>query len=155
MSFKTETRYTVEDNMSMWNVLCCRKQGFIYLEAGRSTWKAPFDRKSSSHTEFAKEFPNDWNNEITEGSHTLTSSVSDLTYRLRVMETGEEYREMKYDALFLKKLQYILKKYLPVNNFKENPTPFHSTKGNRNNNTYLVTIETTANDINLKSQMKE
>lgn len=34
---------------------------------------------NSSHTEFTYTLPNDWNNVSTDGSHTLTSSVSDLT----------------------------------------------------------------------------
>ena len=45
----------------------------------RSTWKAVLDCNSSSQTELAKVLPKDWNKLITEGSHTLTSSVRDLT----------------------------------------------------------------------------
>ena len=53
--------------------------GIIYPVGTRSTWKAFLDCNSSSQTELAKVLPRDWNRVNTEGSHTLTSSVSDLT----------------------------------------------------------------------------
>lgn len=51
----------------------------FYPVETRSIWKAFLDCNSSSQTELAKVLPRDWNKLITEGSHTLTSSVRDLT----------------------------------------------------------------------------
>lgn len=51
----------------------------LYPAGTRSSWKALLDCNSSSHTELAKVLPRDWNKLITEGSHTLTSSVRDRT----------------------------------------------------------------------------
>ena len=53
--------------------------GGYYLVGSRSTLNPLFNCNCSSHTELAKVLPKDWNKLITEGSHTLTSSVSDLT----------------------------------------------------------------------------
>lgn len=66
-------------------------EGVTYLAAHTLTWKAPLACSDSSQTEFAKVFPNDWNKAITEGSHTLTSSVSDLT--CKETTTAEEKME--------------------------------------------------------------
>lgn len=57
--------------------------GILYPGGTRSTWKALLDCNNSSHTELAKVFPRDWNKLMTEGSHTLTSNVRDLTCNKR------------------------------------------------------------------------
>jgi len=53
--------------------------GILYPVGTRSTWMALLDCNNSSQTELAKVFPRDWNKLMTEGSHTLTSKVRDLT----------------------------------------------------------------------------
>lgn len=73
---KVDIEHCLEKLMTDWIVK------FIYPAVTRSTWKALLDCSISSQTEFAKVFPRDWNKLITEGSHTLTSNVRDLTYTI-------------------------------------------------------------------------
>lgn len=71
---QSQTSHATTENLNIFH-----QYNFLY-PAG--TWKALLDCNNSSHTQLAKAFPSAWNKLITEGSHTLTSSVSDLTCNL-------------------------------------------------------------------------
>jgi hypothetical protein len=53
---------------------------------------------SSSHTEFTYTLPNDWNNVKTDGSHTLTSRVSDLTCTTGLDNLYQIYKKWENDS---------------------------------------------------------
>lgn len=52
---------------------------YLLVRGALSAFRLCAEGNSSSQIELAYELPNDWNKFMTEGSHTFTSSVSDLT----------------------------------------------------------------------------